>query len=98
MAFLLLKVCKEVCEIDVLFSLPKQVNGKIQLLGIQTSGLLVQSECQQIFRGSCVLWYFILSRRLEESTKSWYHILCILVQTGEADLFESQYLSLSSDN
>lgn len=36
MAFLLLKVYKEVCEIDVLFSLLKQVNGKIQLLGIQT--------------------------------------------------------------
>lgn len=62
MAFFLLKVYKEVCEVDVLFSLLKQASGKIQLLGIQTSGLLVQSEGQQIFRGSCVLWYFVFSR------------------------------------
>lgn len=89
---------KEVCEIDVLFSLPKQVNGKVQLLGNQASGLSVQPECQQVFRGSCVLWYFIFSRRLEASSKPCYPMLCILVQTGKADLFESQYLPLSSAN
>lgn len=89
---------KEVCEIDVLFSSPKQVNRKIQLLGIQTPGLLVHSECQQVFRGSCILWYFIFSRRLEASSKPWYPILRILVQTGGVNLFESQYLPFSPAN